>query len=40
MIGVEMKGGDTIQPNDKNVLNIIAEETSYRLGDMKEGCLR
>ena len=23
-----------INPNDKNVLNIIAEETSYRLGDM------
>ncbi len=40
VIGVEMKGGDTIQPNDKNVLNIIAEETSYRLGDMKEGCPR
>lgn len=29
-----MKGGDIIKPNDKNVLNIIAEETSYRLKDM------
>ena len=34
VIGVEMKGGDIIKPNDKNVLNIIAEETSYRLKDM------
>ena len=34
VIGVEMKGGDLIKPNDKNVLNIIAEETSYRLKDM------
>lgn len=35
VIGVELEGGDTITPNDKNVLNIIAEETSYRLGDME-----
>ena len=35
VIGVELAGGDIIAPNDKNVLNIIAEETSYRLGDMK-----
>ena len=34
VIGVELEGGDMIKPNDKNVLNIIAEETSYRLGDM------
>ena len=34
VIGVELEGGDMINPNDKNVLNIIAEETSYRLGDM------
>lgn len=38
VIGVELKGGDTIKPNDKNVLNIIAEETSYRLKDTKGGC--
>ena len=31
----ELDGGDMIKPNDKNVLNIIAEETSYRLGDME-----
>lgn len=35
VIGVEMKGGDSIAANDKNVLNIIMEETSYRLKDMK-----
>ena len=35
VIGVELDGGDMIKPNDKNVLNIIAEETSYRLGDME-----
>lgn len=35
VIGVELGSGDTIKPNDKNVLNIIAEETSYRLGDME-----
>lgn len=34
IIGVELAPGDTIKPNDKNVLNIIAEETSYRLDDM------
>lgn len=40
VIGVELKGGDTISPNDKNVLNIIAEETSYRLKDtMGRKCL-
>lgn len=36
VIGVELKGGDIIKPNDKNVLNIIAEETSYRLSDMEK----
>lgn len=36
VIGVELKPGDAINPNDKNVLNIIAEETSYRLGSMKQ----
>lgn len=36
VIGVELEEGDSINPNDKNVLNIIAEETSYRLGDMKD----
>lgn len=37
VIGVELESGDSIKPNDKNVLNIITEETSYRLGDRKEG---
>lgn len=36
VIGVELKGGDIIKPNDKNALNIIAEETSYRLSDMEK----
>lgn len=37
VIGVELGAGAHIKPNDKNVLNIITEETSYRLGDMEKG---
>ena len=36
VIGVELADGDAINPNDKNVLGIIAEETSYRLKDRKD----
>lgn len=34
VIGMEMKTDDGIPPNDKNVLNIIAEEAAIRLKDI------
>lgn len=34
VIGVELKGDDTIPPNDKNVLNTIAAEAAARLTEL------
>ncbi len=36
VIGVELKGDDTIPPNDKNVLNTIAAEAAARLTELAE----
>lgn len=36
VIGIEMSADDEIPPNDKNVLNIIAQEAAFRLKDILE----
>ena len=36
VIGMEMETGDEIPPNDKNVLNIIAQEAAFRLKDIQD----
>ncbi len=35
VMGIEMAAEDEILPNDKNVLNIIAQEASFRLKDLQ-----